>query len=63
MSNITCITASDDEDAASLVGEVLLGKRRSADEEALTECVEVGSHGLWYSVRCMVMGCFTWMRL
>jgi hypothetical protein len=42
--DITCITASDDEYAARLVGEVLLGERRGADEEALAECVHVGCH-------------------
>ena len=43
--DITCIAASDDEDAASLVGEVLLGEGGCADEEALAESIHVGRHG------------------
>ena len=42
--DITCIAASDDEDAASLVGEVLLGEGRGANEKALAESIHVGSH-------------------
>ena len=42
--DITCIAASDDEDAASLVGEVLLGEGRVANEEALAESIHIGSH-------------------
>ena len=42
--DITCITAGDDEDAASLVGEVLLSEGRGANEEALAESIHVGSH-------------------
>lgn len=40
----TCIAAGDDEDAAGLVGEVLLREAGLGDEEALAEGIQVCRH-------------------